>query len=206
MKKYIIPGLIIVLLLIGVAVYFGFFAKPQASQPEYHVHADIAVFVNGQKLNFSQQKYMNIETCGKPGEAEQDANADLTTLAGMKMVIHLHDLNGNSIHIHNANATLSMLFKGIGFDLTPTCLVDDQGRQYCNSNNGKLRVFVNDAEITDFVNYKPQDLDKILVTYGSDSDAIIRDQFTTVTNEACIYSEKCPVPSGFVLTPESCGK
>lgn len=205
MKKYVIPGLIIVILLIGVAAYFGFFAKPAVSQQEYHVHADFAVFVNGQKLNFTQQKYMTLETCGNPNEEKEHANADLTTLAGMKTVVHLHDLNGNVIHFHNANATLAMFFKTIGFDLTPTCFADDQGTQHCNSNDRKLRVFVNDAEITDFVNYKPRDLDKILVAYGQDSDAIIRDQFASVTNEACIYSEKCPVPSGFVLTPESCG-
>ncbi|MCM2325601.1 MAG: hypothetical protein NDI94_04005 [Candidatus Woesearchaeota archaeon] len=39
-------------------------------------------------------------------------------------------------------------------------------------------------------NYEFEDLDKILITYGADTD--VSAQISSITDDACLYSEKCP--------------
>jgi len=51
-------------------------------------------------------------------------------------------------------------------------------------------------------NYVPMDLDKILIYYGHGEPT--ERMFASVTNEACIYSEKCDAPEGFIIEPENC--
>ena len=97
-----------------------------------------------------------------------------------------------------------MFFKAIAFELTKDCITTRQA-QLCNTQSETLKIFINGVQEQDFANYKPKDLDKILVSYGSENPAIVRGQYETITSQACIYSEKCPAPPGFVLTPDSCG-
>ena len=203
-KKLAIAAMAIIA--IALVAYQLFILNPQQIKPtengtEYHVHADFAVFIRGQKLNFSAKEFMHEELCGKPGEPEP---MDLNTPEGRAEAMHLHDLNGNVLHVHNANATLPLFFQNMGFELTQDCIKTREA-QYCNSQSETLKVYVNAGQIQDFLNYNPEDLDKILVTFGSESQGLINAQYESITSQACIYSEKCSPPSGFVLTAESCG-
>jgi len=182
--------------------YQFFFARPVeiTKGEEYHTHADFAVFLNGQKLNFSKKEFMSKETCGKPGEEHK---IDLNTEEGMAEAAHLHDLNGNVVHFHHENATLAMFFGNIGFSLSKDCL-ETKENKYCNTDFKKLKVFANGLQVINIENYVPKDLDKLLVTYGEESASEVRAQNEQITSQACIYSKKCPIPSGFVLPPEAC--
>lgn len=183
--------------------YQFFVAKPPSVglQEEYHAHADFAVFINGEKLNFSQKQFMHEEACGKPGETHA---IDLNSEEGRKEAAHLHDLNGNVMHLHHENATLAIFFKNAGFTLTRNCLETPQGK-YCNTESRKLKVFDDGLQVQDLEKFVPKDAGKILVTYGSESAGEVRAQNEQLTSQACIYSGKCAKPAGFVITPESCG-
>ncbi|MEM4255358.1 MAG: hypothetical protein QXR53_03445 [Candidatus Norongarragalinales archaeon] len=204
MLKTIKTGLVAVAVVAIALLAYQAFLSPKAASPstrEYHAHADFAVFVNGQKLDFAKEEFMHKETCGKPGEEEPPI--DLNTPEGMAEAAHLHDLNGNVAHFHHENATLAMFFKGLDFGLTGECFETREAR-YCNTDFKKIKVFANGMQIADIEKYVPSDLDKILVTYGEESASEIRAENEQLTNQACIYSEKCPKPEGFVITPESC--
>lgn len=192
-----------VIVAIAVLAYQFFFAKPAATTNggEYHAHADFAVFANGQKMDFAKEEFMHKETCGKPGEEHV---IDLNTPEGMADATHLHDLNGNVAHFHHENATLAMFFKGLGFDLTGECF-ETREAKFCNTETKKVKVFANGLQITDIEKFVPSDLDKILITYGEESASEVRAQNEQLSSQACIYSEKCAKPEGFVITPESCG-
>ena len=202
-RKNLIATLAIVFIAL-VLFYFLFFIvfrQPPVREKEFHAHADFAVFIRGQKIDFSQKQFAFKESCGKPGEAKKAI--DLSTLEGMKEAVHLHDSNGNVLHLHSANATLPMFFKSIGFDLTPTCLQTPTAL-YCNTQTETLKVFVNDVQEENFVKYSPKDLDRILVSFGSESPALVRMQYDLVSNQSCVYSRKCPARAGFETTPEEC--
>lgn len=147
--------------------------------PEVHIHADFKVYLNGKAYDFSEIKYQSTEE-HKLSES-----------------VHLHDKNGRVMHIHNNGATLRDFFSSLGIELIEKCLTLDTGQKFCNKNGKTLKFFVNGQVNVDFERYQMKDLDKILISFGEDTDATIAKQITFITSEACIYSKKCPAPKGF---------
>lgn len=146
----------------------------QSPAAKYHAHADFKVYIDGKAIDFSVAKYQSVE--GK------ELNSD----------VHLHDNKGNLIHLHKQGIKLGEFFKSLQMQLTGTCLVVDTGEKYCSSGNSTLKMFVNGKPNTKFSEYVPEDLDRILITYGADSEQNIQTQINSVTDMACIYSLKCP--------------
>ena len=59
-------------------------------------------------------------------------------------------------------------------------------------NNKKLKMYVNGKRNDEYAQYDIQDEDKILLSYGDETDKEIQNQLNALTDEACIYSLKCP--------------
>ncbi len=146
-------------------------ASPTAA---YHIHFDLKVILNGTPINFSLAKYQ------ATAKNELDPN------------VHFHDGNGKLVHIHKEGITLNELFSSLKMRLSNNCLVTDSGVSFCNTSSKSIKMFVNGNSNSNFESYQPQDLDRILITYGADSDAQIKTQISSVSDLACIYSLKCP--------------
>ena len=173
-KKLVILGL----LLVAAAIIANMFLVQDTQEVgvvgDIHYHADFAMYLNGQRYNLSQEKYMSTE------------NKSLSNFA------HLHDMDGKVIHKHASGITLGFFLETLGMKLTDTCLTLDDGTSYCNIGNKVLKLYVNGKVNTDYAEYDLQDEDKILLSYGSESDQEIKKQLDSVTEEACIYSLTCP--------------
>lgn len=89
--------------------------------------------------------------------------------------IHFHDSNGKVFHMHKANVPMSALFESLDMKFE-----DD------------WRMYINGVPSVQKANYVPQDLDRILITDEPESSGKITELVKSVTDEACIYSEKCP--------------
>lgn len=137
-----------------------------------HEHADFAVYLNGERFDFKPAKYQSSDT----NPLDPDA--------------HLHDGNGDVTHKHRKGITLGYFFDTLGMKFDNQCFATDDGKQYCNTADKKLTMYVNGKENTQFGNYEFTDLDRILITYGDMTG--VADQITSVTDMACMYSEKCP--------------
>lgn len=137
-----------------------------------HQHADFALYLDGKKFNFTPAKYQSSET----NPLDSDA--------------HLHDGNGDVTHKHREGITLGYFFKTISMKFDEKCFMTDDSTEYCNTENKKLKMYVNGKENTMYGNYEFTDLDRILITYGDQTG--VADQITSVTDIACLYSEKCP--------------
>ncbi len=148
--------------------------KPQVKPlgEKVHEHADFAVYIEGEKFDFTKAKYQSSDT----NPLDPDA--------------HLHDGNGGVTHKHRKGITLGYFFDSLGMKFDNRCFVTDDGKQYCNTADKKLTMYVNGKENTQFGNYEFTDLDRILITYGDMTG--VADQITSVSNDACMYSEKCP--------------
>ena len=129
-----------------------------------HNHADVKVYINGKAIDFSQKKYQ---------------------LAAR--FIHFEEGVGDVIHTHATGLTMGHLFKSLGADLSNNCLAFEK-TDYCNGGNAKLRFYVNGRPNNEFDNYIIKDLDKILISYGTESEAEIQKQLNSVTNLAAEYS------------------
>ena len=140
---------------------------------DIHVHADFKVYLNGEMFNFTQEKYMSSNT------------------SKLSQFVHLHDMDGDVIHVHMSTVNLGMFFTSLNMNLNSTCFATEN-QTYCNSPQGTLKVFVNGQPNYEFDTYKPKDLDRILITYGNEGPELIQYQLASVTDKACIPSEKCP--------------
>ncbi|MBI1936004.1 hypothetical protein HYS31_06195 [Candidatus Woesearchaeota archaeon] len=131
-----------------------------------HWHADVKVYVDGKALDFSQPRYQ------------------LAT-----SFIHFEEGIGDVVHIHATGLTAGHLFESLGIDFNSNCMLID-AQSYCNDVRNKLKFYVNGKLNDDFDNYAMQDLDKILVSYGSEDESGIKKQLDSVTDLAKKYSKK----------------
>lgn len=149
--------------------------KPEiSSEGTYHAHADIRVVLEGKPIDFSQAKYQSKEG------------------AELNEFIHFHDGVGSIFHVHKKGMLLKDLFSSLGMTFTKDCLITDTKQSYCTAGDKTLKLYVNNKVSSLYEMYEPQDLDRILVSYGTETDTAFVSQLESVTNDACIYSEKCP--------------
>ncbi len=180
LKKALIISITALILIVSVIVYLS---VPK----ELHEHADFAVFINNERVNFSSPKYMSDQTL-------------------LSERVHLHDMEERVLHKHDKEVRWSEFFITIGMNLNNTCF-SINGRDYCNNETHLLKVFSNTNEITDIENYEVKDLDRVLITYGTGEH--IDEQIKSVSDIACVFSNKCPekgqaVGEGCVTGGTSC--
>lgn len=144
------------------------------SDQVYHAHFDFRMVISGKALDFRLPKYQ--ETKSNP----------------LDPGVHFHDGNGEVVHLHERGVSLGRFLKSIKFDISSACLTTDAGVNYCASVGNKLAVYVNNKLINNPADYVPNDLDRILITYGSETGDVLQKQIDSVGDEACIYSETCP--------------
>lgn len=160
------------ILLVGLGVML-LFPPQDAVIGDVHVHADFKVYLNNEAVNFSQDKYMST------------ANNTLNNF------VHLHDGDGEVIHVHISGVTLGEFFSSLGMAFNSTCFTFEE-QVFCNEGDKTLKLFVNGQSSSDFQRYLIHDLDRILISYGSGSETSLAQQLNSITDKACIQSLKCP--------------
>lgn len=170
---------------------------PAKNPDPNHTHADFAVWINGERLDFSGEEFMS--------GVSTDPHSHPTD--GPRKYLHLHDGNGDVAHRHKPGLAFGefLVLLGVGIrsvaDGSGQCVViGDQ--QYCDVE-GKSWLFLVNGE-----RYRPQDgtqlqdlayarqyvfadTDKLLLSYGSD-EARIGGEWAFITDDACLYSRTCP--------------
>ncbi len=129
-----------------------------------HLHADVKVYINGKAIDLSQQKY-------------QLKNS----------FIHFEDGIGDVIHVHATGLTIGDMLKSLGIDFSNDCIVVEEN-SYCSDGNKKLKFYVNGQLNNKFDNYIIKNLDKYLISYGSENEEEMQNQLNSVTNLAPRYS------------------
>ena len=207
MKKFLLA-------FIGIAILVGAFlfmrqTAPAVNPDPNHTHADFAVWVNGTKLDFSDEEYMSAPPPSAASLIVPSAHAhgdeeEGPTLPGREF-LHLHGDIGHVIHRHKPGLTLGDFFTSIGFIMTRTCFTLDQHqfealgaawvessgkRELCNTEQFHWTFVVNSQERPMDPAYVMQDLDKILLSYGPGEQW--RNEWKQMTDDACLYSKTCP--------------
>lgn len=129
-----------------------------------HIHADIKLYIDTQSIDFSQKKYQLASS-----------------------YIHFEDGVGDVTHVHATGLTMGHFFKSLNGDINQDCLTFE-GKNHCNENNKRLKFYVNGEPNDEFGYYILKDLDKVLVSYGTENDSEIQNQLNSVTNLAPKYS------------------
>jgi len=155
-SKLIKRGLYIIIPILLLIVSFAFISSQPAITSKViitgseipklpiHWHPKLTVKINGQ---------------------EQTIPANLG-LAGVHQPIHTHDSTG-VLHYENNNPTSENMRLGYFFEkvwrnqFNSTCILN-----YCNSDLGTVKMFVNGKENFDFDNYIPKDKDEMLIEFS----------------------------------------
>ena len=152
-----------------------------------HWHANFAVFINGEPYDFDDPR-MVVEDSDDP-----------------RHNVHIHEPRYTVIHIHREQSTWDEFFKALEWRLTDTCLTIIDGEEYCTSETASLKFVINGVRVDSIRFQDITDIDRVLISYGSETDEELMAQFNLVGDDACIPSELCldRVPAAGAA-PEPC--
>jgi hypothetical protein len=160
-------------------------AQPAAVNPDpNHTHVDFAVFLDGEKIDFSGDEYMS-------GSSDESGSMTGATIKH-NPYLHLHDGNGSVIHRHKPGLTLQDFFDSLSIGFTANCIIYKEPLEpdmRCSEHN--WRMYVNGQERPFGLDDNFADLDRILLTTSA-SDDEVRSQLSQMTDDACRYSRTCP--------------
>ena len=118
-----------------------------------HEHAAILVKVFGDTFDFSLPAYQ-IKTSW----------------------IHFEGGDGNTIHRHASGVTLEYLFDSLKLQLDDKCFIFQDGRQFCTNEDYSLKFYINGNEMSEIQDYVIQEGDRILISYGVETQNEIQQQ------------------------------
>ena len=126
-----------------------------------HEHAAFLVKIDGTYLDFSQDKYQV-----------------------KSPYIHVENRNGTTLHKHASSVPFGEFLHSIKMDVQNGCFVLDDGKQYCQEGEKRLRFFVNGAEqpASALMNYVLEDDDRFLVIFGDESPEEIREELAKLAS------------------------
>jgi len=185
-------------LMLGAAIVLGirFFTY----EPEtVHYHANFALYVNGQKEQFSgTQYYTEVEMCTLEPVMTPTGRA------------HMHDNVNNVVHVEDHAVTWGQFFANLGWYMGPDFIESPDGMMYKKTGDTKLNVIVNGQSYTDIggvVNNVIKDQDKLLVSYGNEADSVLQQEYNAIPSTAHHYDEtkdpaSCSGSHGSVTTQD----
>ena len=154
-KKYMMITIPIVAAIIAIAVVSAIMYSTQQSgnnNNNYgpvgsaHEHAAFAIKINGKQIDFSQSKYQV-----------------------QSRLIHVEGGDGTTLHRHATGVPFAEFIKSVNMNIENGCFTLDDGKQYCNNEDNKLRFFINGNETESINNYVINPNDRILVIYGNEN-------------------------------------
>ena len=155
-----------------------------------HEHANFALIIRGKVFDFNKPEFLSTE------------GNDRSALA------HLHEPRVGVVHVHISGTTWHEFFKSLGFDLTDpsfdtvtneqTCLKLPSGEKLCGTATEKFHFVVNGVKVDGVDQTQIHDLDRVLISYGPETDAQAMALFAQVPDDACIPSLRCAerIPPG----------
>ncbi len=151
----------IVALIIGYSIFV--FITMEASGPgipegagkigDEHEHASLLVRIFGDKFDFSVPSYQIKSSW-----------------------IHFEESDGTTIHRHSSGVKLGYLFESLNIGIDDKCFNFPDGRQFCTNEDYSIKFFINHEMVVDIRDYVFKDQDRILISYGSESQEEIEEQ------------------------------
>jgi len=142
-----------------------------------HIHADWKIYINGKQLDLSDKSHME----------RMRSNMPVSSFIHVDSGAPAPEKTGDIVHMHATGVPLWIFFESIGMDLNKECITPENKEKFCSDGNNKLKFFVNEIENNEFENYVFNDLDKILISYGDESEEEIKAQLATITDFARIH-------------------
>jgi len=128
-----------------------------------HVHSSMLVKLHGDTFDFSGPAYQIKSSW-----------------------IHFEAQDGATIHRHATGVTLGWLFETIGIGLDDECYTfkgTGGDRVFCSNEEYSLKFFVNHQPVPNLTDYIFEDEDKILISYGEETQEQIDSQLAELDEQ-----------------------
>jgi len=145
-----------------------------------HHHANLAIFLDGNRLDLSADKYMeDVEGC-KP---------DYIPLKPEERT-HLHGHEDMVVHVHDEGVTWGHFLANIGFSLSDGVLVTDQGEIISAAGDRSLKFILNGELVDSLANSLISTEDRVLISFGSENlETLLQGQYGLVAGNAAFYNK-----------------
>ena len=140
-----------------------------------HIHADWKVYINGKALDDSVLEPLSMDM------SKMD-NKITSSFIHLDKGAPAPENTGDLIHMHATGVPLWIFFKSIGTDFNKESLALPDGRKFSNDGKNTLKFYVNGKPNSEWENYVFNDLDKILISYGDETD--LTGQLNSITGFA----------------------
>lgn len=148
---------------------------------DVHYHANIALVIDGKKVDLNDPRYME-ETTQCAIDPTKQRPEDRT---------HFHENNGDLVHVHAAWVTWGHLLSNIGWAFGQDHIVDDKGKMYQKNSSKSVRFVINGKLVDNQFNRLIASEDRLLVDYGDLSDeALMKTEFPKVAATAHEANQK----------------
>ena len=128
-----------------------------------HAHAAILVKIFGDEFDFSAPAYQ----IKSPW-------------------IHFESRDGSTIHKHATGVELEYLFNSLNIGIDDQCFIFPDGKQFCTNDEYSLKYFINGEKVTDIRSYEIMEDDRILITFGGETDDQVQEYLKQVGNQEII--------------------
>ena len=174
-KNYVIASGILglVIVLIGITSYnFLTMESGEMGAPDgagalgnEHEHASILVKIFGDTFDFTAPTYQIKSSW-----------------------IHFEESDGKTVHRHASGVTLAYLFDTLNIGLDDECYRFPDGRNFCTVQDKEgdeysLKFYINHEKVTDIRDYVINDNDRILISYGNESQEQIDRQLVELDSQ-----------------------
>ncbi len=100
--------------------------------------------------------------------------------------IHFEGRDGSTIHKHATGVKLGYLFESLGIGLDDKCYMFLDGRNFCTNDEYSIKFYINREKVDDIREYEIQEDDRILISYGNETDEEIEAQLLQLDNQAIV--------------------
>jgi hypothetical protein len=126
-----------------------------------HEHAAFAIKLDKVPVDFSQGKYQV-----------------------QSRLIHVENNDGTTLHRHATEVPFGEFLKSVDMDIKNGCFILDDGKEFCDTADKKLRYFVNGTEKESITDYVLNENDRILVIYGDENNNEIKQEIDALRQVA----------------------
>lgn len=164
--------------LIGLVTFFSIrFAL--AKNEVVHYHANLAVYINGEREKFDNFTYY-----------EEIASCEGTDHDNPKSRVHLHGNVNSVVHVHDNAVTWGALFANLGYTLGDSLIKTDKSL-YVDGQDGKeLSFTLNGQKVKTAANRVIQSEDVMLISYGDPLTTDRAKEYASIKQDAGEYNAK----------------
>lgn len=143
-----------------------------------HYHANWAVFVGGQRLDLSGDRFMEeVTACRASGEGILPEER-----------IHMHENNHDLVHVHHDGATWGALMANLGMALGDDHLFLADGRSLTADDSARLVFVLNGLTVPSVHNRVVRSGDRLLISYTADPQGTAQGEYAQVKDDAEMYN------------------